>query len=255
MSTLSSCIHRTIEAIRNCFASAVEIISPTYCIICGRRIDPSQEILCTRCLLDMPITRFAHTPDNPMAQRTRLILPHIRHASALIFYAHNGWREAIHKLKYQGMHHVGTHLGRLLGRELATSPLYEGLDFVHAVPLHPLRRVYRGYNQSYYIARAVAKELGIPLRTSLIHRQRYNTSQVKVLRSKRWENTKELFSVSRPKLFEEKRVLLIDDVLTTGATTISCAESIIDASPSCQLFIAAIAVSEAEFGMESRRRR
>ncbi len=251
MSTLSSWIKSAIIVIRENVTNALQIISPTYCIICGKRIDPRQERLCTRCLIDMPITRFAHIPDNPIAQRARLILPHIHHASALIYYSsHSGWRDAIHDLKYHGKQHIGTHLGQLLGRELAQSPIYQNIDFVHAVPLHPLRRVYRGYNQSYYIARAVAKELGIPLYDTLLQRHRYNKSQVQVQRKRRWENTKELFSVSRPELFEDKRVLLIDDVLTTGATTISCAESIIETSPSCQLFIASIAASEAEFGMK-----
>ncbi len=249
MSILSSLFRQIIRA----FESAVGLIFPARCIVCDRRIKRRGQMMCARCQVNIPITRFAVTPENPMTQRAKALLPHIVHASALVYYSHqNGWREMIHRLKYAGDHRLGVDMGVMLGRELAKSPIYQDIDFVVAVPLHPLRRIVRGYNQSYYIARAVARELGIPCRLGLLRRKRYNVSQVKVNRNRRWENTREIFSVVRPSAFVEKRVLLIDDVFTTGATTISCAETIINSTPSCKLWIAAVAVSESEFGLEPR---
>ncbi len=234
---------------------AWRLIFPNYCLMCHRRIATSQQLLCTSCYLSIPLTRYATTPDNIMAQRICNLFPRIEHASALVFYSRsNRWRDAIHRLKYGGHHRLGLYLGTMLGRELARSPLYQNLDFVIAVPLHPFRRIMRGYNQSYYIAKAVAKEMGIPYRSGIVRRKRYNKSQVKVQRSERWRNTENLFSVNHPNALIDKRVLLIDDVLTTGATMISCAESIIDTAPSCRLWVASVAASEAEFGLEHYRR-
>ncbi len=209
------------------------------------------QMMCTECHIEMPITRFTRDEENLMTLRAKSILPHIVHATALVYYSqNNGWREMIHRLKYSGDSHIGNVMGEYLGCELAASPLYRDVDMVVSVPLHPIRRVTRGYNQTHYIAKVVAKKLGVPYRQGLLRRKRYNVSQVKVKRNERWRNTEGIFEVVRPEAFVEKCVLIIDDVFTTGATTVSCAESIIDAAPSCRIWIAAVAASESEYGGE-----
>ncbi len=183
-----------------------------------------------------------------MAERVRDLRPEIVEASSLFFYIQNStWRRLIHDMKYRDRWYHGRFLGEWLGRELANSDLYSDVEVVVAVPLHPLRILRRGYNQSDYIAKGIATKMGIQHIKGAIKRTRSNSSQAKKQHHERWDNVEGLFRVTDPKLFENRSVLLIDDVFTTGATIMSCAEAILDAAPSCRLSIATVAVSYHEF--------
>ncbi len=218
------------------------LIAPRYCTVCGCRIEQESVKICRSCREDMPRTRFALTPDNPLSQRCRDIDPRIVHASALLFYRGGSpWRRLIHRFKYHGNIHLGDLFGELLGQELIQSPIYQDIDFVVAIPLHPIRHFGRGFNQCHSIGRAVAREMGVKFRLHLLRRTRYNTPQVGLKHQDRWQNTENLFGVVDAEAFANRSVLLIDDVFTTGATTISCAQSILAAAPSCRLYIAVIA--------------
>lgn len=203
----------------------------------------------------MAMTSYQNREFNPMAQRAQSIRPQIIHASALIFYDDGGWRSMIHRMKYKGEWLSAWLMGRWLGEELARSPLYEGIDLVVGVPLHPRRQLVRGYNQSHYIASGVARSMGAKCSSRGVKRVRYNTSQVRVRRSERWRNVEQLFRVTDPKLFEDRNILIVDDVYTTGATMLSCAEAILDAAPTAKVSIATIAISRYEFGIDERARR
>ncbi len=187
-----------------------------------------------------------------MAERVQNIRPEIRHASALIYYIHNSrWRDMMHRFKYNSEFRHGRRLGEWLGYELSESPIYADIEYVVAVPLHPFRRLSRGYNQSDSIAAGVAKTLRCR-RIGGVKRLRHNASQATTERSSRWRNVEDLFEVVDPALFAGRNVLLVDDVFTTGATIMSCAEAILDAAPTCQLWIATLAVSNYEFGFAQR---
>lgn len=201
------------------------------------------------------MTNFQSREFNPMIQRAQSIRPQITHASALIFYDDGGWRAMIHRMKYKGEWLSAFLMGRWLGEELALSPLYSDINLVIGVPLHPRRQLTRGYNQSYYIALGVAKSMGVKCSSRGVKRVRYNTSQVHVRRSERWRNVEQLFEVTNPKLFEGSNILIVDDVYTTGATMLSCAEAILDAAPTAKVSIATIAISRYEFGIDEHARK
>ncbi len=236
---------------RKLFDSLCGLLFPSHCLICGARIKSGRQVICLRCHLDIPFTLFINNPENKMTERMRNLLPHIVHVSALVYHIEGDvWRALIHRLKYKGEPHLGKPMGRLLGIELRNSPIYSDIDFVIPIPLHPIRRVTRGYNQSEYIAREVAHQLGVPMRTDLLRRKHYNVSQVNFGRMERWDNAANIFEVVKPQELRERNILIIDDVFTTGATTLSCSEAIIDAAPSCRIWISTLSVSEQEFGME-----
>ncbi|MFI3289114.1 MAG: ComF family protein [Rikenellaceae bacterium] len=226
----------------------LSVIFPPICPLCRTPLTKGQRYICTSCRLDIPLTGYWQMSDNPMAERVRNLRPEIEEASSLLFYIQNStWRRLIHDMKYRDRWYHGRFLGEWLGRELASSDLYSDIEVVVAVPLHPLRLLRRGYNQSDYIAQGVAKKMGVKHIKGAIKRTRSNSSQTKKRHHERWDNVEGLFRVTDPKLFEDRSVLLVDDVFTTGATIMSCAEAILDAAPSCRLSIATIAVSYHEF--------
>lgn len=201
------------------------------------------------------MTSFIDDPENRITARFNAVLPHIYHASAMFYYIDGThWREMIHNLKYHSMPHVGYTLGKMLGERLKRSGNYDEIDLITTVPIHYRRKFWRGYNQSDYIARGVSDVLGVPFKSGLIRRHHHNKSQVRMSRVDRWTNADGIFKVSCGKEFRERNLLLIDDVITTGATTLSCAEAIIDAAPSCRIWVSALAVSENEFGSEPMRK-
>ena len=127
--------------------------------------------------------------------------------------------------------------------ELAAGGLYAGVDVVVPVPLHLRKRLHRGYNQAEYIARGIAESLGVPVDVHSVRRHRHNPSQALKEHRQRWENVRGIFSVRRPGRLCGKHILLVDDVLTTGATVTSCAEAILAAVPDVRISIAVLAVS------------
>ncbi len=243
MSTLSRILYSILKDL-------ADLICPPSCPICRAELTPGQRYICTACRLDIPLTGYWLESNNPMAERVRAIRPEIVEVSSLIYYIHNSaWRSFIHRMKYDEQWYNGRFLGEWLGRELLGSGLYSEVEVVVAVPLHIRRFLSRGYNQSDYIAEGVASKMNVRHVKGAIKRVRYNRSQTKQERHERWKNVEGLFRVTDTKMFENRSVLLVDDVFTTGATIMSCAETILDAVPSCRLSIATLAVSNYEFGI------
>ncbi len=227
----------------------LDLVLPAECPICGAELSYGQRYICTSCRLNMPLTHFALFDENPMSQRVKALRPDVEHASALFFYSRGSrWSHLIHSFKYRGEWSHGVALGRWLGSELRESEIYRDIDTVVAVPLHPLRQLWRGYNQSDHIAEGVAKAMGISVLRGVVKRRRLNSPQVAKSHDERWSNVEGLFAVSRVEALAGRSILLVDDVFTTGATMMSCAEAILDAVPNCRIWVATVAVSNKEFG-------
>lgn len=219
------------------------------CRVCGEQLSLGQHFICTQCRYDMPTTNFCNQHYNPMAIRVQEIRPQIVHASSLIYYG-GGWRKMIHRMKYHGEWRTAWQMGLWIGQELSRSPIYADVDLVVAVPLHPRRQLFRGYNQAQYIAEGIAHAMGIECSRRGIHRVRYNTSQVEIHRSERWRNVESLFKVTRPSHFSGRNIVVVDDVFTTGATMLSCAEALLDAVPDAKIYVTTLAISRYEFGID-----
>ena len=199
------------------------------------------KFICTRCRIDAPYTNYWTTPDNPMTQKLWGIIPVIN-ASSMLFFANGGsWQRLIHGFKYRGEWRTARNAGRWFGEELKRGGLYNSVEVVVAVPLHPLKRLKRGYNQSEYIAEGIARSLGVPTLRRSVVRTVNNPSQTRNIRSERWSNVDGIFEVRQVEQLRGKHILLVDDVFTTGATICSCAESIIRSVPDCHISIATLA--------------
>ena len=205
----------------------LDFVSPRLCVICGRRLLPSQPLLCSHCTLHLPVTDYYLSPlDNPMARLFWGLFP-IERASALFFYEPNAsTRELIYDLKYRGFPMIGEEMGALIARHYQPAGFFEGVDVIIPVPLTRRRRWQRGYNQSEMLARGIREVTGLPILTDVLKRTSFKGSQTKKNQWERRENVDGVFRLVRPDDIRGKHILLIDDIITTGATIVACADEL-----------------------------
>lgn len=163
----------------------------------------------------------------------------IERACALFFYSpHHESSRAIHELKYYDGPSVGEYLGRMLGQEGRASGFFDGIDLIVPVPLSRSRESQRGYNQSEEIARGISRVTGIEVGTAVVRRIRFDKSQTQMTADERYKNVQGAFKLLQPKSITGKHILLVDDIITTGATVRSCAQELMKA-PDISISIAA----------------
>ncbi len=232
-------------------ADLAALLFPPHCAVCGDTLTEGERCVCTLCRTMAPLTGYWREADNPVWQRCSAQLPVVR-ASGFLFFVHgSGWREMIHSFKYRGMWRRARYMGAWYGSALRDSGLYGDIDVVVPLPLHPRKRMSRGYNQSEYIADGIAEALGVKVLRGNVRRTRNTESQARMPRRERAANVAEAFSVRNPEALSGRHILLVDDVMTTGSTLLSCAAEILRAVPDCRISIAALAVLRHELGVNS----
>lgn len=203
-----------------------ELFFPRCCLFCGSRLSHGERTLCFSCLAKLPRTELHLRRDNAVERNFWGKFP-IERATSFLYYTKGGdVRQLLYELKYHGNKEVGEVMGRTMAAELLSSCFFEDVDLIIPVPLHRRKERQRGYNQSECLARGIAEVTGIPVCTDRIVRGRYTETQTHKGQYERWENVRNLFVCSAPELLENKHVLLVDDVLTTGATIVSCADAL-----------------------------
>lgn len=230
----------------NPFSDISRLFFPEVCAACGKPLPEGGEFLCTTCRWEIPLTGYWTLEKNPVAEKFYGLLPIVQACSFYFFVHESRFRNLIHKFKYQGGWKMAENTGRWFGSQLAGSELYGDIDVIIPVPLHLRKTLRRGYNQSEYIARGIASSMGKPVDTRNVVRKKHNRSQTSRPKSERWKNVEDIFAVRRPETLTGKHILLVDDVLTTGATIVSCGKAIVEAVPGCRLSIATLAVSKTE---------
>lgn len=225
------------------------LLYPERCAVCGEPLVRGERTICTFCRTTAPLTGYWREADNPILARCRDLLP-VHRASALLFFVHgSGWRRLIHSFKYRGRWRTARTMGEWYGRCLRESGLYDDVRAILPVPLHFGKRCRRGYNQAEYIAEGIAAQLGIGVERGNLIRCRATESQTRKARRERAANVREAFSVRRPERLKG-HILLVDDVMTTGSTLLSCAEAVLRAAPDCLVSVAALAVSRRGLGIK-----
>ncbi|MBO7134079.1 MAG: ComF family protein [Bacteroidales bacterium] len=198
------------------------LLFPKNCEACGRVLTRSEEVLCFDCLFELPRTYFCRELDNPVRQlfdgRMR-----VEKATALFsFQKGSKFRKLLHSLKYNHKPEIGVLLGKELGAEMLSSGNFSDIDYIIPVPLHPNREKKRGYNQSERIAAGISAVTGIPVLVGMLVRNDDTKTQTKMNKEERWQNVSGKFSLTDADRLKGCHVLLVDDVLTTGATTEAC---------------------------------
>ncbi len=206
------------------------LIYPRICSACDASLLKHEEILCTFCQHQLPKTNYHHDSDNPLFRVFWGRIP-IAHAAALYFFKKGGKvQHVIHQLKYNGIEETGTYLGESYGHDLLQSAFFKDVEVVIPVPLHKRKLRKRGYNQSELIAIGLSKAMQIPCDTKTLIRTTASKTQTKKSRFKRWENVKEIFTITNHEHLQGKHILLVDDVITTGATIEACARQLLTIS-------------------------
>jgi len=224
-------------------ADFVSLFFPRYCQACFGPLVKGEEIFCTRCIAGLPKTNYHLQPTNPVEAKLAGRLP-IKHGWAFLKFRKGGIvQHLLHQLKYNNRPEVGVALGRIFGHELSKAGLSAGFDIIVPVPLHELRKRKRGYNQSAKIAEGLSYSLETPWDESISIRKTKTTTQTKKSKMERWENVKDVFTISENRSLLGKRVLLVDDIITTGSTLEACGQHLIKAG--CQeLSVACIAEAQ-----------
>lgn len=198
------------------------LLFPDLCCGCGNYLYHAEAQLCTVCLHQLPYTDHHLHAENKAARQLWGRLPCNAVLSLLYFKKGSRTQSIIHHLKYKGRKDLGVKLGNMIAHKLLLSAAYEGIDLIIPVPLHPGRERRRGYNQSLCIAEGIAAVLKVPLNTNSLLRKRETASQTKKARYNRFENMQQVFSIADQQTLAGKHILLVDDVITTGATLEAC---------------------------------
>jgi ComF family protein len=208
------------------FDDFISLLFPRICAACGNSLWKQEETLCISCEFHLPRTNFHLSSENPVS---RLFWGRVSLESAaayLYFNKGNKVQRLIHQLKYKGRRDIGIYLGRQYGNYLKESPAFCSVQQIVPVPLHVKKLAQRGYNQSELFAIGMGESLNIPVAAEALFRRKETETQTKKSRFRRYQNVEAVFHVNDPGLMEMKHILLVDDVITTGATLESCIQAI-----------------------------
>ena len=226
------------------FHSFWSLLFPRCCVVCGSPLSRGEECLCTCCNINLPRTGFHLRKDNRVECLFWGRIPGLKRASSFLFYRKGSdFRRILHLLKYGGYKELGEVMGRYMSAELSSGEFFDGVDMIIPVPLHRKKQKLRGYNQSEWIARGIASVTGIPLCAECMIREKNTETQTRKSTFERWENVEGIFRLCDTVHFEGKHVLLVDDVLTTGATTVACASAFAGVS-GIRISVLTLAVAE-----------
>lgn len=211
--------------------SLLALLYPHTCAGCGTDTLRSEEFLCHRCIDDLPYTSFENYALNPVE---RLFIGRLQFEAAVAgFYFVKGGllQHLIHELKYKGNKQAGLWLAQKTGERLLLSGRFSGIDGVVSLPMDEKKQHKRGYNQADIIAEGIGEAMNIPVLARAVIRSRATETQTRKHRMARWENAADSFLIPDPAAIAGKHLLLVDDVLTTGATLEACARIIQEAAP------------------------
>jgi ComF family protein len=197
--------------------SCADLFFPKPCPGCGAHSQP-ESFICHSCRAALPVTGFINQPGNPVEKIFYGRVP-VEAAAALFYFTKNGLLQHIlFALKYRNQPEAGRLLGRMMGEAIDGSGRFAGVDLLMPLPLHPRKEKQRGYNQAAILCEAICAVTRIPVCSDILIRRQFTRTQTHQDRLHRWQNMEQVFALSNPSVLYNRRVLLIDDVITTGAT-------------------------------------
>jgi ComF family protein len=205
----------------------ISLIFPKVCVSCGKSLYKNENIICTFCSYHLPKTNFHTDNANPIA---KIFWGRINIFSATAYYNFGKGgkvQHLIHQLKYRGQKNIGVAIGKFYGYDLRKSEYFNSVEMIIPVPLHPKKQKKRGYNQSEFFALGLAESMKTQTDFTTLYRAVESETQTKKSRFNRWKNVETIFQLKENHLLEGKHILLVDDVVTTGATLEACAQTLL----------------------------
>ena len=222
--------------------SIVNLFFPKVCNACNNLLNDNEDTICLDCRHDLPVTNF-HFDNNDSVKKVLYGRVEVENATALFRFEKKGnVQRLIHNLKYKGHEHIGFVLGNWLGGELKTLDPYNDVDVVIPVPLHKNKLKTRGFNQVAKFGKQIAEALHADYFEDVLLKVTNTKSQVNKKRLARWNNNEELFTLENKMKIENKHILIVDDIITTGATLEACI-SVLNQAENVKISIATMAIA------------
>ena len=218
----------------------LHLFIPHQCAGCGSDIMSRQQVLCMHCINRLPVTSFCNHANNPVEKIFWGRMPLTAAASYLYFSKDSVLQHIVHELKYKGNKELGAFIGRKMGEALLYAQRFKDADALVPLPLFAARERKRGYNQAALLCQGMAEILKLPVLTRVIRRHTHSETQTNKNRIDRWLNMQGKFVLQQPDAISNKHILLVDDVITTGATLEACGQELLTA-PNTRLSIMTMA--------------
>lgn len=218
----------------------LSLIYPRLCPSCARPLLKHEMVLCTACEAGLPKSNSHHDTNSELMRVFAGRVPLVKACSLYRYQKSGNVQRLLHAIKYKGQKEAGEYLGLLFASDLTASNALTGISEIIPIPLHQKRLKSRGYNQSEWFAKGLAAGSGIPLHTNRLQRNKETSTQTRKKKYQRWENVEGVFRLCTPQALQNKHVLLVDDVITTGAT-IEAAWLALKEVPGIKISVASIA--------------
>ena len=220
----------------------LNLFFPKVCFGCSQLLSDNEDYLCTQCRHDLPVTNFHFNHDKSVEKifygRVKL-----EQATALLHFEKKSIvQHLLHNLKYKGHENIGLFLGKWLGHELASVEAYKIIDVVIPVPLHKKKLRQRGYNQVAKFGAEIANALNAKYIDNVLVKTTNTKTQVFKKRIARWNSNNEIFTIQNHELIDGKHILLVDDIITTGATIESCV-NMLNKAKNVKISVASMAIA------------
>ncbi len=226
--------------LKNSVQDLLRLFYPLLCPVCGNDLMTSASVICSDCTTTLPHTRFENFMDNPTEKIFTGRLDVNAAHSEFYFSKGKAIQKLIHQLKYEKKKNVGLMLGEITAKSIQSSGRFEELDFIIPLPMNRNKEIKRGYNQAEVIAIGMSSVLNIPVVNNVVIKEKNNESQTKKHRAARWANVDGSFVLKDPQTLYRKKILLVDDVITTGATIDACGQCLKSASE-VSIYVATVA--------------
>ena len=206
-----------------------QLLFPNICMLCAKDYASSNtNPFCFTCTVNMPYTNHFKTKPNSATPKFRERVLCVDVACMLNFYSYSDVKLMLHRLKYKGRKDIGFQLGLMAGQRAINSPFFDDIDLIVPIPIHKSKLIKRGYNQAAFIAKGVGERMNIPVREDVIIKYTNTRSQTKMNRIERIKNVQSSFQLVDKHGIQGRHILLVDDVLTTGATIEACANHLLE---------------------------
>ncbi|MBA2249852.1 MAG: ComF family protein [Chitinophagaceae bacterium] len=222
------------------FSGLTNLFYPHTCAGCGSDLVQHDNFLCLHCINELPHTDFAFHKNNPVEKIFWGRLQLIAAMSTFYFTKDALIQTLIHSFKYKGERNIGHYLGTMMGNSMLMSGRFNTIDMIIPLPLFAAKERRRGFNQAAILCNGISEIMNVHVVNHNVERRKFTETQTKKHRNERWENVSGSFQVNNPQQLKDKHILLVDDVVTTGATLEACGAEILK-FPGTRLSIATLA--------------